>query len=67
MATRKAGSKVTGRTQAWGIAKMNEDGNYELVHAALGRQDIRNIKRAEYPGKEFKTVKINATFTGYSK
>ena len=55
------------KTQAWGIAQVLLDGNMELVYVTTGRQDVRDQKREVYPGSDYKTVRINATFEAYSK
>jgi hypothetical protein len=55
------------KTQAWGIAQVNLDGSMELVYVTVGRQDVRDRKREVYPGSDYKTVRINATFEPYRK
>jgi hypothetical protein len=53
--------------QAWGIA-LDNNGNLELVYATLGGRDqVRAVKREVYPGGDYKTVRINATLTTYTK
>jgi hypothetical protein len=53
--------------QAWGIA-LDNNGALELVYATLGGRDsVRAVKREVYPGGDYKTVRINATLTAYTK
>lgn len=50
--------------QGWGI--VNAQGNLLYVTQA-GRETVRQVKRASYAGAEFRTVKIDATLTVYTK
>lgn len=67
MATRTSKAKSLGKAQGWGIAQANADGSHTLVVIGFARDDIRALKREVYPGNAYKTVRVNATFQGYSK
>ena len=51
------------KAQGWGI--INAQG--QLLTVALDRDSIRLAKRVDYSGAEYRTVKINAVLTPYTK
>lgn len=67
MATRTSKAKKLNKVQAWGIVQVALNGALSLVAIANGRQDIRNTKREMFPGSDYKTVKVNATLSNYTK
>lgn len=68
MATKKTATKNRnlGTIQGWGIAT-TVNGALELVETSNNRMDIRAAKREDYPGKDYKVVRIDAKLTHYLK
>lgn len=68
MATKKTATKnrTLGNIQGWGIAT-TINGALELVESSNNRMDIRALKRSDYPGRDYKVVKIDAKLTHYLK
>ncbi len=61
--------KILGRSQGWGIAAQSSANPkvWNLVEAYGSRDAVRQARRTEYDAPNFKVVRINATFTAYSK
>jgi hypothetical protein len=64
--TVKTKNRTLGTVAGWGIAT-NLNGGLELVEISSNRLDIRAVKRKDYPGKDYKVVKIDAKLTHYLK
>jgi hypothetical protein len=67
MATRTSNKgKRLGKVQGWGIAGL-VNGELTLVATGNSRDSLRMTKRFNYPGGDYKLVKIEATLTHYTK
>ncbi len=64
--TTKTKNRTLGTVEGWGIAT-NVGGKLTIVASANGRLEIRAQKRINYPGKDYKVVKIEAKLTHYLK
>lgn len=66
MAKKTTKNRTLGTVNGWGIAEI-VNGHPVLVATADGRLEIRAHKRVNFPGKNFKVVKIAAKLTHYLK
>lgn len=64
--TAKTKNRTLGTIAGWGIAT-TVNGALELVESSNNRLAIRAEKRKNYPGRDYKVVKIEAKLTHYLK